>query len=174
MNCHLSEFTPADAEAINQIAIAAFAQYQHAYEDWAVFSSRIGNMAALAESAELIVARVDGRIAGAVAYMGPGKEKAPFFSREWPILRMLVVEPHFRGRGIGHALTQECIRRAVRDNAPLIALHTSHIMKVALSMYERMGFRFAREAPTICGVPYGVYVLKLHEDKPDQATERGL
>jgi ribosomal protein S18 acetylase RimI-like enzyme len=126
-------------------------------------------MAALAESAELIVARVDGRVAGAVAYVGPGKEKAPFFSREWPVLRMLVVDPEFRGRGIGRALAQECIRRAVRDKAPLIALHTSRIMKVALSLYERMGFRYLREAPAICGVPYGVYVLALDNEAPDKA-----
>lgn len=170
MNYHLSEFTQSDAEAINKLVISAFQQYQHEYEDWATFSSRIGNMATLAESAELIVVRADGRIAGAVAYVGPGKEKAPFFSRDWPILRMLVVDPQFRGMGIGRALTQECIRCAVRDNAPLIALHTSHIMKVALSLYVRMGFRYVREAPEICGVPYGVYALALNSETPDKAV----
>lgn len=170
MNYHLSEFTQSDAEAINKLAISAFQQYQHEYEDWTAFSSRLGKMATMAEYAELIVATVDGRIAGAVTYVGPGKEKAPFFSREWPILRMLVVDPEFRGMGIGRALAQECIRRAVRDNAPLIALHTSHIMKVALSLYERMGFRYVREAPDICGVPYGVYVLALNSETPDKAV----
>lgn len=170
MNYHLSEFTQSDAEAINKLAISAFQQYQHEYEDWTAFSSRLGKMATMAEYAELIVATVDGRIAGAVTYVGPGKEKAPFFSKEWPILRMLVVAPQFRGLGIGRALAQECIRRAVRDNAPLIALHTSHIMKVALSLYARMGFRYVREAPDICGVPYGVYVLALNSETPDKAV----
>lgn len=169
MNCRLDEFAPADADAINQVALAAFRQYRHEYADWPAFSGRIGDMAALAASAELIVARVDGRIAGAVAYVGPGREKAPFFAAEWPILRMLVVDPGYRGRGVGRALARECIRRAVRDKAPLIALHTSPIMKVALAMYERMGFRFEREAPDICGVPYGVYVLALAEAMPGPA-----
>ncbi len=164
MNCQLSDFTSADADAVNRIALSAFRQYQHEYKDWEVFSGRIANMAALAESAELIVARFGDQIAGAVAYVGPGKEKASFFENEWPILRMLVVEPGFRGMGIGRALVQECIKRAVRDGAPLIALHTSHIMKAALSMYERMGFRLEREAPAICGVPYGVYVLELEPE----------
>ena len=163
MNHQLNEFTPADAEAVNQVALSAFWQYQREYEDWAVFSSRIGDMAALAESAEIIVARVSGRIAGAVAYVGPGKEKAACFAAEWPIMRMLVVEPDFRGMGIGRALAQACVERAVRDAAPLIALHTSRIMKVALSLYERMGFRFLREAPASHGVPYGVYVKHLAE-----------
>jgi ribosomal protein S18 acetylase RimI-like enzyme len=162
----LSEFTEADTEAVNQISLSAFQQYQHEYNDWEAFASRIANMAALAASGEVIVARVEGQVAGAVTYVGPGKEKAPFFEAEWPVLRMLVVGPHFRGRGIGRALTEECIKRAARDGAPVIALHTSRIMKVALSMYERMGFRFARQAPMICGVPYGVYVLRLSAGKP--------
>jgi ribosomal protein S18 acetylase RimI-like enzyme len=169
MNHQLSEFTPADAEAVNRVALSAFRQYQHEYEDWAGFSSRVGDMAALAESAEIIVAWVSGRIAGAVAYVGPGKAKAPFFAAEWPIMRMLVVAPDFRGMGIGRALAQACVERAVRDAAPLIALHTSRIMKEALSLYEGMGFRFMREAPTIHGVPYGVYVK--HLASPCMATE---
>ena len=74
---------------------------------------------------------------------------------------MLVVAPLSRGVGIGRALTEECIRRARRDRAPLIALHTTPIMKVALPMYERMGFNHQREAPPIFGVPYDIYVKRL-------------
>lgn len=157
----LDDFTPADADGVNRVALAAFHQYRHDYRDWPRFLGLIGDMAALAKSAELIVARVDDRVAGAVAYAGPGREKAPIFAVEWAVLRMLVVDPDLRGRGIGRALTRECIRRAARDGAPLIALHTSPIMTTALSLYGRMGFRYEREAPDICGVPYGVHVLPL-------------
>lgn len=118
-------------------------------------------MASLAESGELIVAAVQEKVAGAVTYVGPGKKKREFFPIEWPILRMLVVAPAYRGLGIGRALTEECIRRAERDGAPLIALHTTQIMKVALPMYERMGFTYQHEAPHIFGVPYGIYVKQL-------------
>lgn len=31
-------------------------------------------------------------------------------------------------------------------------------MKVALPMYERMGFKYQREAPHIFGVSYGIYI----------------
>lgn len=161
MICELANFVPTDAEAINRIALAAFRQYRHDYDDWPAFSRLIGDMAALADSGELIVARRNGRIAGAVAYAGPGKKKPAFFPTEWPVLRMLVVDPAFRGMGIGRILSEACIGRAVRDGAPLIALHTSPIMKVALPMYERMGFRFERMAPAVFGVPYGIYVLEL-------------
>ena len=98
-------------------------------------------MASLAETGELIVATVQNKVAGAVTYVGPGRIKAEFFPIEWPILRMLVVAPA-RRLGIGRALTEECIRRAERDGASLIALHTTHIMKVALPMYRRMKFKY--------------------------------
>lgn len=157
----LDDFTPADADGVNRVALAAFRQYRHDYADWPRFSGLVGDMASLAKSAELVVARVGDRVAGAVAYVGPGRGKAPFFATEWAVLRMLVVDPEFRGRGIGRALSRECIRRAARDEAPLIALHTSRIMTAALALYGRMGFRFLREAPEICGVPYGIHVLSL-------------
>jgi GNAT superfamily N-acetyltransferase len=160
----LADYRQTDAPDVNRIALAAFQQYQSEYSDWEVFAGRIGNMSALAAVGEIILAKAeDGLIAGAVAYVGPGKEKASYFNQEWPILRMLVVDPIFRGLGVGRLLTQECIRRAIRDSAPLIALHTSRIMTVALPMYERMGFQFECEAPSIHGVPYGVYILKLRK-----------
>ena len=161
MTIQLHQFAPTDEEAVNRVALAAFEQYRDEYQDWEAFTRRIGSMSVLAQSAEIIVARSGEQVVGAVAYVGPGNPKAEFFAPEWPILRMLVVEPSFRGRGVGRALTQDCIRRAGRDGAALIALHTSRIMKVALAMYQRLGFAFAYEAPAIHGVPYGVYVKQL-------------
>jgi ribosomal protein S18 acetylase RimI-like enzyme len=78
-----------------------------------------------------------------------------------PIIRMLVVEPAFRGLGVGRALTEECMNRAQRDGATCIALHTTPIMRVALPMYERMGFELQSDAPSIFGVPYAVYLKQL-------------
>ena len=74
---------------------------------------------------------------------------------------MLVVDPEFRGKGIGRALSKECIARAKRDGSPIIALHTSPIMTVALPMYLRMGFVKAYDAPPIFGVAYAVYTKSL-------------
>lgn len=114
-------------------------------------------MAALAETGELIVAEEAGAVVGGVAYVGPGIPKK-LFPTDWPVIRMLVVAPESRGQGIGRALTERCIRRAERDGALLIALHTSPIMTVAVPMYERLGFRRQHDAPPLMGVPYGIYV----------------
>ena len=84
-----------------------------------------------------------------------------YSDQAWPVIRSLVVDPKNRGAGVGRALTQECIKRARRDRSPVIALHTSAIMKVALAMYLRMGFEWHHDAPAVYGVPYAVYLKKL-------------
>ena len=76
-------------------------------------------------------------------------------------MRMLVVCPESRGKGIGRALANACIAKAQRDGADVFGLHTSAIMSVALPTYQSMGFEFVREAPSIHGVPYGIYTKQL-------------
>jgi GNAT superfamily N-acetyltransferase len=153
----LRDYESADAENLNRIAVSAFDQFQHQYEDWPAMLAGLSKTSALSASGEVIIAEFHDQLAGAVAYFGPNTSKAAFFDQRWPIIRMLVVDPTFRGKGIGRALSAECIARAKRDGAPIIALHTSPIMSVALPMYLRMGFAKAYDAPSIFGVAYAVY-----------------
>jgi ribosomal protein S18 acetylase RimI-like enzyme len=118
-------------------------------------------MAALSDAGEIVVAEVNGEIAGAVAYIGPDKPKSSFFDIRWPVMRMLVVHPSSRGLGVGRLLTHDCIERARRDKAEVFALHTTKLMSVAVSMYERMGFILHASAPDIYGVQYGIYLKQL-------------
>lgn len=157
----IREYLPSDAMQVNALALRAFEQFKDAYYDWPAFQAKIGNMSALADAGEIIVAEVEGKIVGAVAYVGPSAPKAAFFRPEWPIMRMLVVAPDSRGRGVGRSLAQECLLRAKRDGASVFALHTSELMQVALPMYQRMGFKRVSSAPAIHGVEYGVYVKEL-------------
>ena len=162
MHYRLRAFSAADGAAVDALAIAAFEEFRDAYNDWPRFSKIISSMASLNQSGELIVAESEeAGIVGAVGYIGPHKPKSAFFKPEWPIMRMLVVAPTARGFGIGRRLADECVQRAQRDHAPLLALHTTPIMKIALPMYERMGFKFHSEAPAIFGVPYGIYIKRL-------------
>jgi ribosomal protein S18 acetylase RimI-like enzyme len=155
-------YESADADAVNAVALAAFAQYQGIYQDWDTLTRGVGSMSSLADHAELIVAQEGDRIIGAVAYCSPGSTpRAEFFKPEWPIVRMLVVEPSARGKGVGRRLTDECIARARLAGAALISLHTSPAMKVALEMYLKMGFKLERVVPPRFGVPYAVYTLHL-------------
>ena len=155
-------FEGADSEGVNSVALAAFAQYRGVYSDWETLERAVGRMSDLAAESKLLVAEEGGRIVGAVAYCPPFSEpRAGFFEPHWPLIRMLVVAPEARGRGVGRGLTEACIERARRDGAAAIALHTSPAMEVALSLYLRMGFRLERRVPDRFGVPYAVYLLEL-------------
>jgi GNAT superfamily N-acetyltransferase len=157
----LKDYEDADAENLNRLAVSAFEQFRHHYEDWPAMLAGLSKTSALSTSGELIVAELESKLAGAVAYFGPDSQKAAFFDQRWPIIRMLVVDPAFRGKGIGQALSDACIARARRDGSPIIALHTSPIMSVALPMYLKMGFAKAYDAPPIFGVAYAVYTKAL-------------
>jgi GNAT superfamily N-acetyltransferase len=157
----IRDFAAQDAAAVNAVALAAFAQYRGAYSDWPQFAKRVGAMASLAHGGELIVGVSEGRIVGAVGYFGPAAAKPVQFDPDWSIIRLLVVDPAERGHGLGRLLTEECIRRARRDGAAVIALHTSPIMQVALAMYLRLGFVLLREMPPIFDVPYCIYLKRL-------------
>jgi GNAT superfamily N-acetyltransferase len=158
---HIRDYQSSDADDVNRIAVAAFGQFRDQYQDWPAMLAGLSRTSSLGATGELIVAEASERIVGAVAYFGPHIEKAPFFDKSWPIIRMLVVDPAERGKGLGHRLTSECIKRAERDRSPIIALHTSPIMAVALPMYLRMGFAKAYDSPPIFGVPYAVYTKAL-------------
>jgi ribosomal protein S18 acetylase RimI-like enzyme len=158
----IRDFHENDAEAINQLALAAFEEFRSAYSDWTAMAANIAKMSTLAKVGELIVAERTGTIAGAVTYVAPYKPKAPFFDSAWPIVRMLAVDPQYRGQGIGGALMRECVRRAKRDRAAVLALHSSPIMTRALAMYRDMGFVFHRDGTPVFGVPTAVYVMQLH------------
>jgi GNAT superfamily N-acetyltransferase len=144
--------------------VSAFEQFKAQYKDWPAMERSVSRMSVLSQIGELVVAEFNGRIAGGVAYVGPGKANSAYFDATWPIIRMLVVDPPARGHGLGRALTEECIRRAQGDKASIIALHSSPIMTVALPMYLRMGFRLHSQALPIYGVPYAVYTLALPRD----------
>jgi GNAT superfamily N-acetyltransferase len=157
----LRDYESADAEDLNRIAVSAFDQFRDHYRDWPAMLAGLSKTSDLSASGEVIIAELQNKFAGAVAYFGPNSQKAAFFDQRWPIIRMLVVDPAFRRKGIGRALSDECIARAKRDGSPIIALHTSPIMSVALPMYLKMGFAKAYDAPPIFGVAYAVYTKAL-------------
>lgn len=162
MNYKLRDYNDADSSHINRLAVSAFEQYKNRYDNWEAFSKNLGKFSELSKVAEIIVAENhECEIIGAVAYVPALVSKAAFFPENTAVIRILAVSPKARGIGLGKALSNECIARACRDGSSRIALHTSAMMEVALSMYLRMGFQLYGKAPSLFGVQYNVYIKNL-------------
>jgi GNAT superfamily N-acetyltransferase len=136
--------TKAEREEMIAVTLAANEEYATAAPPaaWADYQENI--VAALTESdhAERFVAAINDVIVGSVLLLNATTaETAPGApAREYPEIRLLAVVPAARGRGIGRALIDQCIRRAKQLGAPTITLHTTDLMLVAKRMYEQMGF----------------------------------
>jgi ribosomal protein S18 acetylase RimI-like enzyme len=145
----------------DRIAVEAFAEYEADYPEWLALIRQSRLMSTIARDAELILAIEGGSLVGAVGYLPPRAPKDDCFEAAWSVLRMLSVAPAARGRGVCAALIDECVRRARGDGAPVLALYTSPVMRVALPMYERRGFEFVRDLPPRHRVPCVLYKYRL-------------
>jgi len=135
-----------EQERIIEVTLLAYQEYAPAMPPFA-WEEYKGNIVSTLRDdtmpGEKIVAERDSDIVGAVLLIPAGT----FFIGEdteialkRPEVRLLAVPPANRGQGIAAALMRECIERARKSGATGIALHTTDLMKVAMNMYERMGF----------------------------------
>lgn len=134
---------PADREEIARVTREAYAELEAvmAPEAWRGLHGAVSAVVARG-SGDWLVAEADGRVCGSVMLSATGSETYGGFISPppWPEIRALAVDPAFRGRGIGRALVNECIRRAAASGATRIGLHTSRSMRGAIALYLRMGF----------------------------------
>lgn len=103
------------------------------------YLAELAEVDAWAASAEVLVATVDGRVVGGVAYMAEPGPLAHVEPGE-ATFRYLAVDPAEQGRGAGAALIQACVERARACGKGRVTLHTTEAMTAARRLYERAGF----------------------------------
>ena len=129
--------------AIERVILAAFAEFRGEIPA-PIFQSYMADLCRLAEhwdDAEVLVAELDGRIAGTASFYADASAERLGLPKGWAGFRRLAVDPALRGRGIGRLLTERCVDAARARGAPAIALHAASFLKAACGIYEKSGFR---------------------------------
>jgi GNAT superfamily N-acetyltransferase len=85
------------------------------------------------------IAELDGTPAGSVMLVDAGNGIAK--------LRLLIVEPHARGRGIGRRLVEHCIKFSRDAGYRKVVLWTQSVLTDARRIYEGAGFVREEEKP---------------------------
>mgnify|MGYP001796432939 CR=1 FL=1 len=154
-----------DSEALRELAIISYGQFEEVLSEknWSTFDKNLKaeeSYVHMLKIAHCFVCEFEGKIIG-VAYLVPSGNPTEIFDTHWCYIRMVGVDPSFRGKGIARKLTEMCIAYAKQSKEEIIALHTSEFMDVARHLYESLGFQRIKELDPIFGKRYWLYQLKL-------------
>ena len=130
--------------------------------------ANIGQFALKKDARVLVALSPRDELVGGVVYFGDmsqyGSGGAATRERHAAGIRLLAVDPRFRGSGAGKALTQACIEIAREQGHANVVLHTTRAMQRAWSMYEKLGFMRATDLDFMQGqVEVFGFRLRLNE-----------
>jgi ribosomal protein S18 acetylase RimI-like enzyme len=154
------EIRPAIASelpAVADICEAAYGPYLEAVGD---YRAVLRDVARRAAHAGLLVA-VDGDgVLGTVTFVPDGGPLGEIAGPSEAEFRMLAVDPHAQGRGVGAALLARVIDESRARGKERIVCSSQPAMRAAHRVYERAGFRRApeREWSPVEGVELWVFV----------------
>lgn len=137
----LSDATSEELDEAAKVMVRAYEEYAPQLPPgmWKEYRKDIQDVRGRLPDSELVVAKHDGTIVGAVTYY-PRRNDPEGRPTDHSGVRLLAVAPSSRGKGIGRLLTEECIARSRENGAASLLLHNMEMMSVAAGLYERMGF----------------------------------
>lgn len=155
--------SPSDTPQIIRLTQLAYRDYKMVLTDqnWAKMEAGLADESRyvdLVSRATGFVCDVDNQLVG-VIFLIPRGNPTTIFPADWSYIRLLGVDPNYRGLGIARQLTERCINAARANGETTIALHTSEFMDTARAMYERLGFKQVKELAPIFDKRYWLYSL---------------
>lgn len=132
----------AERGLIRELLGVAYAPYRAHIppEAWDRYLADLLDLDRHARDGELLVATVDGAVAGYAAFYPDATAQGLGWPSGWASGRGLAVDPRRRGRGVAAALMADFERRALQVGAPVFAFHTAGFMTTARALYERLGY----------------------------------
>jgi ribosomal protein S18 acetylase RimI-like enzyme len=135
---------PEEAGRVALLLRAAYQQYQKFMppDAWQFYLADIMDVRGRLTEGDVMVAEKDERLVGTVTlYAKPSTSGEAEWPEGWCGVRLLGVDPQYRGMGIARALMDECLAKCRKHGHKAVGLHTAEIMDIAKGMYERMGFK---------------------------------
>jgi ribosomal protein S18 acetylase RimI-like enzyme len=167
MNSHLiyREGRIDEEENLKQLGILSYGQFSKLLTPahWTTMNNFLNNddmWTQLVNVAKIFVCEDDGQLVG-MAYLVPSGNPTHIYPSDWAYVRMVGVNPAYRGNGIAKRLTQMCVDHARLSNERIVGLHTSALMDDARHIYQSIGFTVHKEINPIYGMQYWLYKLEL-------------
>jgi GNAT superfamily N-acetyltransferase len=144
-NAFPSEFT-----AIGKLLISVYSQLdgfpkEDEQPNYYKMLANIGDFTNHPETELLVAVDNNNTILGAVVYFNDmqyyGSGGIATQEKNAAGFRLLGVDHNECGKGIGKLLTQECIRKATKNNLNQVIIHSTLAMQTAWKMYENLGFQ---------------------------------
>lgn len=153
-----------DLEQCRMIGIEAYSEYRSFLKPrfWTELKTILEDpqtVKKLFDKSTVFVCEINNAIVGVIYYFSSGNP-TDLYSEDLCYIRSLAVKPSFRQLGIAKQLTKMCTEQARATNETKIALHTSEMMPIAKSMYEKMGFIKKNEIERL-GKKYWIYIKEL-------------
>ncbi|WP_340400652.1 GNAT family N-acetyltransferase [Paenibacillus sp. FSL H8-0079] len=137
--------TETDHPEIVDILVASYAEYRETFEKnerWEAYLKDIRESVVNPYLTQLWIAKIDDQIVGTVQLFETARKAYPNFELpiDYPFIRLLGVDPKWRGHGIARVLLQQCVDSAKEMGKNTVYLYTGGQMVNAIRLYERFGF----------------------------------
>lgn len=146
---HIRDAHPEEFAPLGRLLVAVYSQLEGfpspaEQPRYYAMLANIGEFTQKPRARLLVALDPAGALVGGVVYFGDmahyGSGGSATAVRDASGIRLLGVDPRFRGAGAGRALTERCIALAREAGHREVILHTTAAMRLAWAMYERLGF----------------------------------